>query len=158
FVPLLIATLKSPAWRATSHGARSLYTALKARYSITARNNGRLYLSQRDASEELGSNRTYIARWFRELEFYGFIVMTTPGCLGLEGKGKAPHWRLTELGYMTDPPTNDFTKWSGERFKNCPTKKQNPGTTTGATPDHKLVPVLDHKLVPPCSESGPQTG
>jgi hypothetical protein len=41
-----------------------------------------------------------IARWFRELQFYGFIVMTKGGSLGVEGKGKAPHWRLTELGYM----------------------------------------------------------
>jgi hypothetical protein len=23
--------------------------------------------------------------------------MTSPGSLGLDGKGKAPHWRLTEL-------------------------------------------------------------
>jgi hypothetical protein len=33
FVPLLKETLAAPAWRATSHGARSLYVALKLRNS-----------------------------------------------------------------------------------------------------------------------------
>ena len=32
FVPLIKEVLSSPAWRAMSHGARSLYTALMARY------------------------------------------------------------------------------------------------------------------------------
>jgi hypothetical protein len=36
-------------------------------------------------------------RWYRELQHYGFIVQTRAGSLGLDGKGKAPHWRLTEL-------------------------------------------------------------
>jgi hypothetical protein len=36
--------------------------------------------------------------------------------LGVNGKGKAPHWRLTEVGYMHEPPTKDFLKWDGEMF------------------------------------------
>jgi hypothetical protein len=47
FVPLLKDTLVSPAWLAMSHGAKTLYVALKARYHL--HNNGRLFLSQRDA-------------------------------------------------------------------------------------------------------------
>ena len=43
-----------------------------------------------------GSGFDEIGRWFRELQHYGFIVMTKLGCLGLDGKGKSPHWRLTE--------------------------------------------------------------
>jgi hypothetical protein len=85
--------------------ARVVYMALKARYSFKARNNGRLYLSVRQAAKETGFNKDMGARCLRELAYYGFIVMTNPGCLGVDGKGKAPHWRLTELGYMTDPPT-----------------------------------------------------
>ena len=86
--------------------------------------------------------------------------MTEPGCLGVEGKGKAPHWRLTELGYMRDPPTQDFLRWNGEPFRDRPPrrKKQNSGPQTGARMDHKLVPVVDHKLVPGDGTSGPQTG
>jgi hypothetical protein len=117
FVPLLRATLDSAAWRAMSHGSRSLYVALKRRYNSDFRNNGRIYLSIRDASKEIGSGTEEIVRWYRELQHYGFIEMTVPGYLGVEGKGRAPHWRLTEVGYMKDPPTQDFMKWDGTKFK-----------------------------------------
>jgi hypothetical protein len=124
FVPLLIGTLDAPAWRALSHGARSLYVALKRRYNVNIHNNGRIYLSQRQAAQELGSHHNEIARWFRELQHYGFIVMVTPGVLGVEGKGKAPRWRLTELGYMREPPTHDFRRWDGHKFKAAKTKSR----------------------------------
>jgi protein ImuB len=38
-----------------------------------------------------------------EIQHYGFGVITSGACLGVDGKGKAPHWRLTEVGYMADP-------------------------------------------------------
>src|SRR5271170_5597397 len=116
FVPLLIDTLDQPAWRVMSHGAQILYVALKRRYGQKLQNNGRLFLSQRTAAEELNSHHNQIARWFRELKHFGFIVMQTPGFLGVEGKGQAPRWRLTELGYMKDPPTRDFARWDGKPF------------------------------------------
>ena len=117
FVKVMLETLDAPAWRALSHGARSLYVALKRRCRNDHNNNGKIFLSQRQAEIELGSNRRYVARWFRELEYYGFTVMTRPGFLGVEGKGKAPHWRLTELGYKNDPPTRDFLNWNGVPFQ-----------------------------------------
>ena len=124
FVALLKETMASPAWRATSHGARSLYTALKARYSSNLHNNGRIFISQRNAMREVGSWSDEIARWFRELQHYGFIVQTSGGCLGVDGKGKAPHWRLTELeapgGRNGDTwmlPTKDYLKWNGTKFR-----------------------------------------
>lgn len=39
FVPLLIATLDSPAWRAMSHGAHMLYVALKRHWNQKNHNN-----------------------------------------------------------------------------------------------------------------------
>ena len=126
FVPLIKTTIDSPAWKAMSHGARSLYVALRRRYFQNSNNNGRIYLSQRDAVKEVGSHHNEIARWFRELQFYGFIVMTKGGSLGVEGKGKAPHWRLTELGYMTDLPTRDFERWRGAKFVDRKTKPRAP--------------------------------
>jgi hypothetical protein len=116
FVPMLIDTMASPAWKAMSPHARVVYIALKSRYGPKIRNNGRIYLSARQAAKETGFNRNIVARCLRELEYYGFIVMTERGCLGVDGKGKAPHWRLTELGYMLDPPTRDFMRWGGEIF------------------------------------------
>jgi hypothetical protein len=122
FVPLLKDTLDSPAWRAMSHGAQALYIALKRRYNMQAHNNGRLYLSRRKAVEEIRSSEEQITRWFRELQYYGFIVMMSRAYLGISGKGQAPRWRLTEIGYMKEPPTRDFMRWKGIRFN-----KHHPG-------------------------------
>jgi hypothetical protein len=124
FVMVTETVLDCPAWRAMSHGARSLYIALKRRYWPNRKNNGHIYLPQRKAAKELGSNITEIVRWFRELQYYGFVIMMSPGCLGVDGKGRAPHWRLTEVAYMRgasskgteDMPTMDFLKWDGVRF------------------------------------------
>ena len=134
FVPLLIDTLDSPAWRATSHGAKALYIILRRKYGVKLGNNGRIYLSVRDAAEALGSNKDSVAKWFRELQHYGFIVMTSPGCLGIDGMGKAPSWRLTELGTRTpnEPPTRDFVEWDGTVFVDTfldPTTRTRPRKT-----------------------------
>jgi hypothetical protein len=106
FVPIDKEMMDCPAWKATSFGARCLYMHLKRRWSFKQRNNGRIFLSLRDAERELygdahrnnssGAHRDSISRWFRELQHYGFIVMTEAGSLGVDGKGKAPHWLLTE--------------------------------------------------------------
>jgi hypothetical protein len=57
--------------------------------------------------------------------------MMTPGCLGLEGKGKAPRWRLTEAPYLGEPATKDFLRWRGVKFRDQ--KKQDPGPEKAAT-------------------------
>jgi hypothetical protein len=116
FVPLLIDTLNQPAWRAMEHGAQMLYVAVKRRYSPHTHNNGKIFLSQRMAATELHSHHNQIARWFRELQHFGFVVMQTAGFLGVEGKGQAPRWRLTELGYMNEPPTRNYARWDGTPF------------------------------------------
>jgi hypothetical protein len=124
FVMVTETVLDSPAWRAMSHGARSLYIALKRRYWQNRKNNGHIYLPQRKAAKELGSGTSQIGRWYHELQYYGFIVMMSPGCLGVDGKGRAPRWLLTEVAYMRgtsskgmeDMPTMDFMKWNGVRF------------------------------------------
>jgi hypothetical protein len=103
FVPYFKETMREPAWQTMSLGARMLYLHLKARYNLQSHNNGKIYLPTRIAAKELGSGLSQIGRWFRELQHYGFIVMMAGGCLGVDGKGRAPRWRLTELGYMKDP-------------------------------------------------------
>ena len=62
------------------------------------RERNKAFVSYRDACKELSNGRHKIREWFAELEHYGFIVLATAGSLGVDGKGKAPHWRLTELG------------------------------------------------------------
>jgi DeoR-like helix-turn-helix domain len=117
FVPLLKETLACPAWKALGPSSRLVYVALKGRYGIEIKNNGRVYLSVRMAMEETGLSFNTIRRGFLELQHYGFIVMTRGGFLGLDGHGKATHWRLTELGYMSDPPTKDYLRWDGVIFE-----------------------------------------
>jgi hypothetical protein len=116
FVPLIKDTMKKPAWRSMSHGARSLYAALRARYNTKLQNA--VYLATREAEKELGShsNRRNIMRWFRELNYYGFIRMVSPAHHGVNGHGKAPHYRLTEEFYLGQSPTRDYLNWSGEPF------------------------------------------
>jgi hypothetical protein len=50
--------------------------------------------------------------------------MTNGGGLGVDGKGKAPHWRLTEAewsggrnGNTWMLPTKDYLKWDGTKFQ-----------------------------------------
>jgi len=127
FVPLLVGTLQTQTWRTMSHGARSLYTALRGRVFIkdSSNNNGRIFLSVRAACAEIGSSHEQVTRWFDELQHFGFIVQTSAGCLGADGHGKAPHWRLTELGTRgadgkSESPTREFIRWTGERFRPSP--------------------------------------
>jgi hypothetical protein len=128
FVPLFKDTLATPAWRAMSHGARSLYVALKLRH---VKNNGRVYLCQRDACAELGSGFEEVGNWFRELEHYGFIVKTRHAYLGLNGKGLAPHWRLTELPCLDTPATRDFNRWDGVKYqRRSRASRRSPKTKT----------------------------
>jgi hypothetical protein len=115
FVPLIKETMKTPAWIAMSLGAKMLYVHLKWRYNTNLQNH--VYLSTRMAAQEIGSDKHQIRRWFRELQYYGFTVMVRPGGIGVEGRGKAPHWRLTEEWYLGKPPTRDFLLWDGEVFR-----------------------------------------
>jgi hypothetical protein len=116
FVALLKDTIKTEAWKALSHGARSLYVALRSRYNPTTQNA--VYVSTRVAKGELGrhSNLHSVRLWFRELQHYGFIVEVSPAHHGVNGHGKAPHYRLTEAWYLGKAPTRDFLAWEGSPF------------------------------------------
>jgi hypothetical protein len=116
FVALRLEVLESEAWQAMSHGAQALYILLRSKAKNDASNNGRIFLSQRAAMKLLRSNSEQIARWFRELQHYGFLVQTKGGALGLNGYGMAAHWRLTELIHGYDVPTKEFLKWNGAPF------------------------------------------
>jgi hypothetical protein len=72
-----------------------------------------------------------VQRWYRELAHYGFIVMTTGPCLGVDGEGIAAHWRITECPTFDAKgtyiaATRDFDRWDGVPFDDPEKKKQNP--------------------------------
>jgi hypothetical protein len=136
FVPLIRTTLASPAWKQLSFGARCLYVALRSYLRVDNLNNGKVFRSYREAAADLGTkSMSSIHRWFRELEHYGFIVMTTGAHLGVDGDGIAAHWRLTECPTFDArgnqcAATRDFERWDGELFTDP--KKQNPALKRGA--------------------------
>jgi hypothetical protein len=122
FVPLIRTTVQTPAWKALSFGARCLYHDLRGFLRIDNLNNGKVYRAYRAAAKDLGTKSLRsVQRWFRELEHYGFIVMTTGPCLGVDGDGIGAHWRITECPSFDGKgthiaPTRDFEKWDGVLF------------------------------------------
>ena len=88
FVPMLKSTMNTDAWRAMSHGARSLVIALKGRYNSKLANA--VYLSTRDATKELGSfsRRDNVRRWFREAQYYASLSWLAPATLELKGEAR----------------------------------------------------------------------
>jgi hypothetical protein len=159
FVPMLKDTMKTEAWRALSYGARALYMALKARYNTKLQ--GAVYLSTRDAVKELSLHqcRTNIMKWFRELQYYGFIVMVSLPHHGVNGHGKAAHYRLTEEWYLGKAPTRDFLNWDGVIFQEQKTPKhyqrkyKSRGMYGHTTLECTGIPVGD-ELSPNTTESG----
>jgi hypothetical protein len=137
FIPVMRATMSTPAWRAMSYGARLLNIELRGKLrNRDFANNGKIYLSDRDAAAALGTKSTRsIVRWYAENEHYGFLRQTRGGFLGADGRGIAAQYRFTEFAYGPEPPTRDFEKWDGELFRYSPrrSKKQNP-VSLGDTP------------------------
>jgi hypothetical protein len=131
-----------------NYGARSLYHLLRGFLRIDNANNGKVYRSHRDAAKDLGTRSTRaVAIWFSELEYYGFIVKTKEGCLGVEGEGVAPHWRLTECPSFNRrgehiAATRDFDRWDGVPFKRPKTESR---VTKGLTSSHKGTHTADRK-------------
>jgi hypothetical protein len=155
FVPLLHEMMDCPAYIGMSPGARCLYHSLKRR---VPRSNNRAYLSYRMARRELKAGFNKVKEWFAELEHYGFIVLAAHGSLGVDGKGKAPLWRLTELGHVAgvggEFPSKEYLRWNGARFDPKPyrnsvkwnAQKQNPATHVDSAP-------LPTSVAPPLSTS-----
>jgi hypothetical protein len=78
--------METPAWRAMSTGARLLYIELRGRLRNDYLNNGKVFLSCRDAAKAIGVSTQSIVRWYAENEHYGFLRKTTEGCLGVDGQ------------------------------------------------------------------------
>jgi DNA-binding transcriptional MocR family regulator len=102
--------LESAAWRSLTPQARAVYVAIAQRYNGS--NNGRIWLSVRDAAAECRISKNTIPRVFRELIDRGFIVRKTSG--GFSRKVRhASEWLLTEYRDDVDNelPTKAFMRW-----------------------------------------------
>jgi hypothetical protein len=121
FIAMFRHTTKTPAWKASSVGARATFLALKSNYNTHSQNA--VFLSARNGAKELGVHKDTARKWLHELEHYGFIVLVRGAQLGIHGTGRAALYRLTDCPYAGDPPTYDFQNWDGVLFES---KKQNP--------------------------------
>lgn len=101
--------LKTPAYRALSPNARSLYIELAMLEN--ASNNGSLYLSVRDAAARMGvSDLTAASNAFDELCEAGFIALTCDATFGVKSSAisRARCWRLTSESTTNRAPTREF--------------------------------------------------
>jgi hypothetical protein len=155
-----VATLKSDAWRALSHGAKALYFAigLKLDTRPASSNNGKMWLSYREARQILGSGYQEISRWFSELKHYAFIVERTDKKLCGYGRGLSPHLRLTEHKYNGEYPTNDFNRWDGTIFvyqpKAAPRKKSTIQKSDSSATESRSVTPRRKSITPLGSATG----
>ena len=130
YVPVIKSIMRTPAWRAMSPGARLLWIELRGWLRNDFSNNGRMFLSCRDAAKAMGCNKDTVFRQYAENEHFGFLRQTSGGCLGSDGYGFAAHYRFTDIPYGTQPATRDFEEWDGKFFAYQPRrparKKQKP--------------------------------
>ena len=101
------------------------------------------------------------ARYANGLPSYSITALsgsTATGALGADGKGKLPHWRLTEKGQtgkanpqgLFEPPPNDFLKWDGTPFDPKPYR----GHFTAATGMGRSKPQKTKSRFPRRKHSG----
>jgi hypothetical protein len=117
FTAIIRHTTKTAAWKALSVGAKATFVALQSLHNDRAQNA--VWISARDGVEKfgLGPNKNRVGTWLNELEHYGFTVKIQGHHLGLTGKGKSAHYRLTDRYHAGKPPTYDFQNWGGVLFE-----------------------------------------
>lgn len=114
FVQMHNWVMTSQAWATMKPGPRALYLELKRLFHGT--NNGRIFLSHRDAANALNVGRDTVGTYYRELVDRGFLRVTRGHCLGPDGIGQSTIYALTEEPENGQPATKEFLVW----------KKQNP--------------------------------
>ena len=95
---ILLSTINTPAWRELPTKSQSLYMLVKLEWKgPKMNNNGKIALSCRQAARKMGVSLNTAATAFRELQAKGFIVVTEPSWLGVEGEAKLQLYEITEL-------------------------------------------------------------
>ncbi|MCF1710274.1 hypothetical protein L0V05_15785 [Tabrizicola sp. J26] len=98
FTQVFRSVMDTPAWRALSTTAQSLYPWIKLEWrGARTNNNGKIRLSVRQAAEAMGVTANTAANGFRELQAKGFLVLTEQATLGIEGHARTASYEITEL-------------------------------------------------------------
>lgn len=101
------------AWQTMKPGPRALYVELKRRFNGS--NNGRIFLSTRDAAKALNVNKETAGKYFAVLREHGFITITQGHCLGPSGQGQADLYALTEQPIGETKASKDFRAWKMQK-------------------------------------------
>lgn len=100
--------VESEAYRALKVGPRALLAELKLLYNGS--NNGRLFLSIRDAATLLHVDKSTASAWLWSLEATGFIRASVRGSQDVKER-HATSWILTEHSFGDATATKDFMRW-----------------------------------------------
>jgi hypothetical protein len=139
FTPLYHdATKKCDAWYAMNATARAAVMEIKLLFNRDT--EGPVGMSARQLARLLGISTRYAVLLLRQIQHYGFLVKMIDGHLGLNGKGIATQWRLTDEPYQGKPATLDFKRWDGTLFKAKPQPKK---TKTRIPQGHRPVSPRD---------------
>lgn len=103
-------------------------------------NNGRLFLSARDAAKLTNMNKNTAAKSLRSLVDKGFLEVTTPGGFSTNG-GKATCYEITcHPPRQGKPPKNTFQRWRPYDEKNIVVLNQGRSSMKSRTPCMKMRP------------------
>jgi hypothetical protein len=148
FVPLTLDVMHSAAWRALKPEARLVYLLLRSKLNRDPRfNNGQIFLSNRNAAEEINIAQRTAWKAFHELQAKGFVVTTQVGHLGAEGMGRATCFRITECGTKDSyEGTKDYRRWSpGNDFPvvkgNSPVRKEREPLVEDGAGEARVIPL-----------------
>jgi hypothetical protein len=159
FVALRHEMMKAAAWRAMTCSARMYYLHLKSLVNVSKpeENNGDIFICQRDAAKAMGVPRSVIQRVHLEVIHFKFVVETSPGRFGTEGRGRAPHLQLTEMPTKDGPATKDYLNWDGTPFTPPPWLRKKPKHGPESSPPRtgKQSIRMDRKTVHAGPESSP---
>lgn len=103
--------MRSAAWKSLSCDARAVFIELYALFDGS--NNGRMFLSIRDAASRVNVGKTTAAAALMQLVDRGFVRPNVKGAFTLKQR-HATSWVLTEFEHAGQLATKDFMGWQPE--------------------------------------------
>ncbi|GAA4718539.1 hypothetical protein H9L13_07770 [Sphingomonas lutea] len=143
FVKLDFNLLETPAYRSLSPGARAMLVEFNRLYN--GANNGKLFLSQRDAADRVGvTSHTTAAGYIEELADRGFLRIKAKGSFSVKTR-RATTYVLTQHSHNDEPASRDFKHWAPKEDKRRVQKSAMTGAIT--EPSHLLMDWDEAEIV-----------
>ena len=107
-------TMDTSAWRHLKPKSQALYPWIRLEWKGKQNNNnGKIALSCRQAAQKMGVSLNTAASAFRDLQAKGFLVVTKPSLLGVEGMAKLQLYEITEEPMpKTTKGTHLYASWT----------------------------------------------